>query len=157
MRSPESRGHSPSTLRRLGEADLLVRRHDRVCVTHKISDLVSMSGPQAARVLSVRFCHLRLPPRLPFNLFGFNILAVDADGDLVVDQARDQEILYALIVNQPVELQREVTIAFLNDLVGRQAVVADVAAERRDLADLPDLSASAADASAEMSSVDDAF
>ncbi len=111
-----------------------------------------MSQPDAARLLRVCLCHVRLPPRLPFNLFGFNILAITEEGDLAEDPRGDEEILYALIVNQPVELQRELVITFLNDLVGRQALLADVMAERRSFGDLPDLTLTADAASSEMSS-----
>jgi hypothetical protein len=110
-----------------------------------------MSQPATARPLRVCLCHVRLAPRLPFNLFGFHINGISDDGEFVDDLAEDAEILYALVVNQPVELQREVAVAFLNDLVGRQGPLADIVAERRSLRDLPDMTAAADAASAEAS------
>lgn len=110
-----------------------------------------MAQPASARPLRVCFCHVRLPPRLPFDLFGFNILNVTEDGALSDDPHGEEEILYALVVNQPVELQREIAIVFLNDLVGRQGPLADVAAGRLALRNLPDLAAAADTASGEVS------
>jgi hypothetical protein len=153
VRLPSER-ERPADPRRVGFQDDPSSEHleQSQSALRTVGDLVSMSQPASARALRVCFCHVRLPPRLPFNLFGFNILRVTEQGDLAEDPHGDDEILYALIVNQPVELQREVAVAFLNDLVGRQAMLADVMAERRSLGELPDLTVSADAASAEMSS-----
>ena len=117
----------------------------------ELGALVTMAQPANARPLRVRFCHVRLPPRLPFNLYGFNIINISDDGELIDYFDTDEEILYALIVNQPVELQREASIVFLNDLIGRQGPIADVVAERRSLGELPDLAAAADTSSSEIS------
>ncbi|HEY2768799.1 MAG TPA: hypothetical protein VGI76_11110 [Solirubrobacteraceae bacterium] len=117
----------------------------------ELGNLVTMAQPVSARPLRVRFCHVRLPPRLPFNLYGFNIVNISDNGELIDSLGADEEILYALIVNQPVELQREASIVFLNDLIGRQGPIADVVADRRSLGDLPDLAAAADASSGEIS------
>jgi hypothetical protein len=110
-----------------------------------------MSSPDSARPLRVCFCLARLPPRLPFNLFGFNVIGIGDDGEFRDDLADDSEVVYATIVNQPVDLQRETMIAFLNDLVGRQEPLADILTERRSIGELPEMTAAADAASAQAS------
>ena len=118
----------------------------------EVADLVSMAAPSSARPLQVCFCLVALPPALPFNLFGFNVIAVSEEGEFIDDIGEDSEIVYATIVNQPVDLQRETMIAFLNDLVGRQEPLADILAERRGIGELPQMTAAADAASAQASS-----
>jgi hypothetical protein len=118
----------------------------------EVAELVSMSVPASARPLRVCFCLVLLPPRLPFNLFGFNVVGVEEDGSFRDEREDGGEIVYAAIVNQPVDLQRETMIAFLNDLVGRQEPLADIFAERRSIAELPEMTAAADAASAQASS-----
>jgi hypothetical protein len=114
-----------------------------------IAAQATMAAPTDARSLRVCFCHTRLAPRLPFNLYGFHLVGIDDGGNVRDSFADDYEIRYALIVNQPVSLQSEVAIRFLFDLVGRQGPLADVAAGRRTLADLPSLVATADAAAAQ--------
>lgn len=116
-----------------------------------IADQATMDGSLDARPLRVCFCHTRLAPRLPFNLYGFHLVGIDETGRVRDSLDDDYEIRYALVVNQPVSLQTEVAVRFLFDLVGRQGPIADVAADRTAFADLPSLVASADAAAAETS------
>lgn len=114
-----------------------------------IAAQATMAGSSNARPLRVCFCHTRLAPRLPFNLYGFHLVGIDEMGRVRDSLADDYEIRYAIVVNQPVSLQSEVAIRFLFDLVGRQGPIADVAAERRAFSDLPSLVATADAAAAQ--------
>jgi len=89
-------------------------------------------GPVKGELVRVCLTLLRLPPGAPFNLFGFNLVQIGSDGNVVDEVSRDTEIVYALIVNQPVAVIRETAIRFLLDLVRRQSVVIQVAREDRD-------------------------
>src|SRR5918992_1443211 len=84
-----------------------------------VAELGSMPGPAGAKPLRVCFSHVRHEPRLPFHLFGFHINPITTEGEFGVPFAENGELLYALVANQPVELQRETAIGFLFDLIGR--------------------------------------
>jgi hypothetical protein len=116
-----------------------------------LAGLVTAAASPASKPLRVRLCLVRLPQRLPFQLYGFHVLEIDERGEFV-DEVEGFEITYAIVSNQPVELQRETTVAFLNDLVGRQGPLADIVAGRRQFADLPALTAVVDAASAEAAS-----
>jgi hypothetical protein len=153
VRLPSER-QNPGDPRRIGfQADPSERHVDHAAEAMcDLVDRVSMSGPPSAQVLRVCLCLVRLPPRLPFNLFGFNIVGIGADGEFEEDLTSDGEIVYALVVNQPVDLQREIVLTFLNDLVGRQIPLAEIAAGRRSIGDLPEMTAAADASSAEATS-----
>ncbi len=51
----------------------------------EVADLVSMAAPSSARPLRVCFCLVALPPALPFNLFGFNVIGVSEEGEFIDD------------------------------------------------------------------------
>jgi hypothetical protein len=115
-----------------------------------LAERVSSATPTSARPLRIRLCLVRLAPGLPFELFGFHISGVSDDGEFRDDLGDDAEVVYAVVVNQPLDLQRETTIGFLNDLVGRQGPLADIVADRRDIGELPELTDAADAASAEL-------
>jgi hypothetical protein len=73
--------------------------------------------------LGVCLCSARYVPALPFQLYSFHIVSFDADGQPLDEVAAGEEILYAFVVNQPVEVQREAALLFLYDLVFRQAAL----------------------------------
>jgi len=87
-----------------------------------IRDLVTfgrtLSQPTGSE-LRIRFCHIRYTPGLPFNLFGFHVWSVDDSGGLL-DPFEGKDLQYALVINQPAELQAEIALAFLMQLGYRQ-------------------------------------
>lgn len=78
----------------------------------------------------------RLPLGLPLNLFGFHLVGVK-DGEVIDKLLPEVEILYALIVNQPVALLRDVAIRFLLDVITRTGPIRQVRQDRQPLAELP--------------------
>lgn len=102
---------------------------------------VSTAG--AGTVLRVCLTHVPYAPPLPFKLYGFHLLELDENAAIVDPLLNRREILYALIVNHPVDLQREIALRFLLDLVLRQEPVAEVARQERDIGALPAMIASA--------------
>lgn len=115
-----------------------------------VARLVTSPATSGLQTLQVCFCHVRLAPRLPFNLYGFHVVEVDDSGGVVDSISEDSEIRYAVIVNQPVAVQTDAAVRFLFDLVGRQGPIADVAAGRKGISDLPTLVADADSAAAEV-------
>ncbi|MBN1607695.1 MAG: hypothetical protein JW940_13745 [Polyangiaceae bacterium] len=92
--------------------------------------------PSGPATLSVCLTSVALAPGLPFNLYGFALHQVDDEGHVVMG-AVDQEIRYAIVANQPVDLQREIAISFLFQLLGRQLLVGRAASDDKTFADLP--------------------
>jgi hypothetical protein len=114
---------------------------------------VSMTAPTEAERLRVCLCSVRLPPRLPFRLYGFAFQTLDERGRPSDPFAERAELRYGLIVNQPLDLQREAALSFLFDLVLRQAPVRDFASSNQPAPDrLPELAAEAEGAANEASS-----
>jgi hypothetical protein len=113
---------NPPEVRIRGAADVL----------REIAMAADGLGPAGGDLVRVCFTLLRLPPGSPFSLFGFNLVDVGPEGRVVDEVSSDTEIVYALIVNQPVAVIRETAVRFLLDLVRRQAVVMQVAREDRD-------------------------
>ncbi len=92
--------------------------------------------PADLPTLSVCLTSVALVPGLPFNLYGFALYEVDDERDIVT-AAADQEIRYAIIANQPVDLQREAAISFFFQLLGRQMLVGRAIGDPDIFADLP--------------------
>jgi hypothetical protein len=114
-------------------------------------DAASMSAT-AGRPLKVCFCNVRYAPGLPFNLYGFALQGVDEQTGALRDPIpEERELKYALVVNHPVELQRETALAFLFDLVQRQAPYQQVVSGARQIDELPQLTTEADATSAETS------
>ena len=151
MRGLPSEQGRPGDPRAVGFQDEPSQAHVESSATaiRAIATAITRPSRREATPLRVCFCHVRLAPRLPFNLFGFNIVAVDDEGGVRDALAPGEEVRYALVVNQPVAIQSEAALRFLFDLVERQGPLADVAAHRADFGDLPGLVASADMAAAE--------
>lgn len=73
--------------------------------------------------LEVCLCCARYVPALPFQLYSFHVVSFDEHGGPVDEVAVGEEILYAFVVNHPVEVQREAALLFLYDLVFRQVAL----------------------------------
>jgi hypothetical protein len=102
-------------------------------VLEEVAAAATMPGEPT---LSVCLTSVVLPAGLPFNLQAFALQEVDDDGRVTTDAARD-EVLYAIVANQAVDLQREIAITSLFQLLGRQALVSAAMADSASLADLP--------------------
>jgi hypothetical protein len=107
------------------------------------SFLQSLSRP-GGQDLAVRFCHALMPIGLPPNLFGFQVWSVDQGGNLIEPLGGDDELSFAVIINQPVELQLESAISFLYELAERQQAVAAVGSGEEDRSARPPPAARAA-------------
>jgi hypothetical protein len=81
--------------------------------------------PASGEPLEIRFCHVRHAPGLPFELFGFHVWEVDDNGELI-DPFSAGALRYAIVVNQPAELQLEVAITFIMELAYRQRLNREV-------------------------------
>jgi hypothetical protein len=62
-------------------------------------------------------------PGLPFQLYSFRIVDFDDDGEVRNAFEAGDEVHYAFIINQPVEVQREAALWFLYEAVFRQAAL----------------------------------
>src|SRR5581483_3845277 len=122
------------------EADHIGRASE--AISELATFLDQLSRP-AERELALKFCHVLLPPGMPMNLFGFHVWTVDADGALIEPLSGEDELILALIVNQPVELQIENAVSFLYTLAERQRTLAAVMAGEDDILDLPEHAADA--------------
>lgn len=126
------------------DADHIGRAGEVIAELGAFLQSVSRSGGQD---LTVRFCHALMPIGLPPTLFGFHVWSVDQGGNLIEPLGGDDELSFAVIVNQPVELQLESAISFLYELAERQQTVAAVGSGEEDITNLPE-QALAADRSA---------
>ncbi len=108
-------------------------------------------GAADGECLRVCFTLVRLPIGLPFELFGFNLASIGSDGTIVDEVSPEHEILYALVVNQPVGLMREIAVRFLLNLVSRQAPIQQVMQDQRPVDELPRLVAASDASNAELS------
>lgn len=90
-----------------------------------LEELASSFSPsdKAALHLPVTLCSARYVPGLPFQLYSFHIVSFDSDGNPQNNYQPGDEILYALIANNTLEVQREAALLFLYDLVFRQSVL----------------------------------
>jgi hypothetical protein len=102
------------------------------------ANMPDRGGPQ----LRICLTSVGWTPGLPFNLYAFAIHDVDRDGHVTTDAAVD-EVRYAILANQPVDLQREIAITSLFQLIGRQTLVANAVSDRRVFTALPDRAADA--------------
>jgi hypothetical protein len=107
-------------------------------------------GAVDGECLRVCLTLVRLPIGLPFELFGFHLASIGSDGVVVDEVSPEHEILYALVVNQPVGLMREVAVRFLLDLVSRQAPIQQVMQDQRSVDELPRLIAATDASNAEL-------
>lgn len=117
----------------------------------EVGAAVTMDPGTGGSLLRVTLCHVRHIIRYPFALYAFAPQAIDEHGEFE-DAVGTGQILYAVVLNVPVSLQREAALAYLYDLVLRQQPIADVRAGRRQLLEIPKLVTSAEEASAEASS-----
>ena len=76
--------------------------------------------PGAGPTLKVCFCSVRYVPALPFDLLSYHLVDFDDNGDPVDPVAAGEEVIYAVVVNQSVEVQREIGLFFMYDLLTRQ-------------------------------------
>src|SRR4051794_4309835 len=78
---------------------------DRVARTVGVLDEVAAAATMTGEpTLSVCLTSVVVPAGLPFNLYAFALQDVDDDGRVTTDAAR-HEVLYAIVANQPVDLQ----------------------------------------------------
>lgn len=117
----------------------------------EVASAVTMRGPTDGVVLRVTLCHVRHIIRYPFALYAFAPQTIGEDGRFE-DAVASGRVLYAIVLNLPVSLQRESALAFLYDLVLRQQPIDDVRSGRRLLKDIPKLATSAEATSGEASS-----
>jgi hypothetical protein len=97
------------------------------------------TGAKNGEPLRVCLTLVRLPPGLPFNLFGFHLVEVDHAGTVQDQISADQEILYALVTNQPVAMLREIAVRFLLDLITRTIPIRQVVRDEQPVGALPRL------------------
>lgn len=71
-------------------------------------------------ILRVSYCHTLYTPGLPTELFAFHVWGVTHARALTEHFPPDDDVRYALIVNQPVPLQLEVALTFLFELLYRR-------------------------------------
>jgi hypothetical protein len=92
----------------------------------EVADAVADVSGRAEPGLSIRFSSVRFMPGLPFVLYGFHIQSIDDAGVFSGAVAAGDEVIYALVANHAVEVQRETAVLFLYDIVFRQIAVADI-------------------------------
>jgi hypothetical protein len=107
-------------------------------VLAELSSFLQRLSRAGGQDLAVRFCHALMPIGLPPNLFGFHVWSVDQEGHLIEPLGGDDELSFAVIINQPVELQLESAISFLYQLAQRQQAVAAVGSGEGDILNLPE-------------------
>jgi hypothetical protein len=113
-------GYDPDNPRPVGFVDRVNRDHLR-SAGQAISDVAAVAGEgTGGSLVRVCLCSARYIPRLPFELYSFQVQAIGSDGEAVDPMSDDSEARYAIVANHPVEVQREATLLFLYDLVFRQ-------------------------------------
>jgi hypothetical protein len=105
------------------------------------SEITRCSSGQGTE-LAICLCNVRFSPGSPFVLFGFHILDIDDQGGFVDPTKEGHEVRFALVVNQPAEVQAESALAFCFQLVERQIVVAR-AIERDEISEIDRLTSEA--------------
>jgi len=105
----------------------------------EIAAAVTMVGCPNARPLRICFALTKLPLGLPHALYGFHLVDAEPRARSSGLPGEDREIVYALVVNQPLNLVREVAIRFLFDLIGRAGPMQEIASDHRPIDELPGL------------------
>lgn len=116
----------------------------------EVAAAVAMPGSEGT-LLGVTLCHVRHIVRYPLALYAFAPQGIADDGGFK-DTVAAGAVQYAVMLNLPVSLQREVALAYLYDLVLRQQPIEEVRAGRRRLQDIQKLATSAEATAAEASS-----
>jgi hypothetical protein len=122
--NPPSARFEPGNPRPIGFQDSASANHiDHASEALKdVADEVTLSASDG-KELAVCLCSVRFAPGSPFVLFGFHIMDIDEKGKFVDPTQEGHEIRFALVVNQPAEVQVESALAFLFQLVERQIAV----------------------------------
>lgn len=113
---------------------------------------INSSASPAPVELAICLCSVRFIPGSPFQLFGFHVPEIDAEGGFVDPGEAGHEVRYALVVNHPAEVQVESAIAVLFQLVERRRLIAEAQAAG-DLSQI-DRGAAASDARADREFLD---
>ncbi len=82
------------------------------------------SGHEA--VLTIRFSSVRWAPGQPFVLYGFHVTPISESGGFIDAVSSGEEVVYAVVCNHDVEVQRETAVLFLYDILFRQVAIADM-------------------------------
>lgn len=84
----------------------------------ELSEALTMHGEGTP--LKICFTHFRHKQMLAHNLHGFFIREFDDEGRPLDPFEATQELRYAVVLNLPIELQRETALKFLNQMLYRQ-------------------------------------
>jgi hypothetical protein len=99
----------------------------------EVCDVLNAGAQGDQATIRARYCSIRYIPTLPFVLFAFNIPNLNDQLEFVDDIAAGDEINYAIVANQPIEVQREAAILFAYELVFRHQVVESVRTDRTEI------------------------
>jgi hypothetical protein len=129
--NPPSARFEPGNPRPIGFQDVASRDHiDRASeALEELANEVNRGAVGGGEEIAVCLCNVRFVPGSPFLLFGFYIHDVDGDGKFVDPSEEGREVRFAVVVNQPAEVQVESGLAFLFQLVERGRVIKEVLAE----------------------------